>query len=309
MKYNHTCNLCSADNWKEIFKIRDYLTESDQLFSLLRCMNCGLHITYPQPSASEIEQYYPDEYFTYTNQSLRIPQSTFIQKLKRVFGDRYHYFPPPSMTIGNAFEIGCFNGANLIVLQNLGWEVSGIDINKNAIEFAQTKLGLNVRLGDFQQTDIPKNSFDLVQAMMVMEHLYDVKKALEKISIIIKTGGLFIFNVPNHRSVERRIFGKRWFAYDIPRHLFHYDVHSLSKYLEQAGFSIEKVYYQKVPYSIIRSLHDIVKEKYGNSKLGKRIAGWLSNDSRSAFAFFYPFSFVLSLFNTSGRMVIHSRKN
>ncbi|MEJ2196598.1 MAG: class I SAM-dependent methyltransferase [Ignavibacteriaceae bacterium] len=309
MNYNHTCNLCLSDDWKEIFKTRDYITESEKLFSLLRCNNCGLHITYPQPSPSEIAQYYPDEYFSYTNQSLKIPQGTIIRKLKRIFGDRYYYFPPPNMPIGKAFEIGCFNGSHLKALQLLGWEVSGIDINKNAIEFAKEKLGLNVHSGDFQQTDIPKNSFDLVQAMMVMEHLYDVRKALGKISSIVKTGGLFIFNVPNHRSFERKIFGRRWFAYDIPRHLFHYDVRSLSKFLEQSGFSIENVYYQKVPYTIIHSLHYIVKEKFGNSKLGKSIADWLSNDSRSAFVSFYHFSFLQSVFHTSGRMILHARKN
>ena len=308
MNYNHTCNLCLADDWKEIFKTRDQLTQSETEFSLLRCNNCGLYITYPQPSPDELEQYYPDEYFSYTNQSLNIPQGTIFQKLKRIFGDRYYFFPPPKMPKGSAFEIGCFNGSHLMALQNHGWKVWGIDMNKKAIEFAQEKFGLNVSWGDFQKTDIPENSFDLVQAMMVMEHLYDVKKALEKISKFVKTGGLFIFNVPNHGSLERRMFGRSWFAYDIPRHLFHYDLRSLSKYLEQSGFSIETVYYQKVPYTIIHSLKNIVNEKYGNSKLGKRIGGWLSNDSRSAFAIFYPFSLIQALFHTSGSMVIHARK-
>ena len=220
-----------------------------------------------------------------------------------------HYSSIVTLRPGSAFEIGCFNGFHLKELQQLGWEVSGIDINKDAIEFAINELGLNVLLGDFQQTDIPENSYDLVQAMMVMEHLYNVKDALDKISKILKNDGIFIFNVPNHKSIERWIFGKRWFAYDIPRHLFHYDIPSLSKYLEQAGFSIETVYHQKIPFTIMHSLQNIVNEKKWDSKVGRKIADWLSIDSKSAFVLFYPFSFTQALLRASGRIVIHARKN
>jgi len=309
MKYNHTCNLCSADDWKEIFKTRDHLTQSETEFSLLRCDNCGLYISYPQPSPDEISKFYPDKYYCYTEKSLNFPKGYFANKLKRIFGDRYHYFPSPKMPVGSAFEIGCSKGFHLKALQQLGWEVSGIDMYKDAIGYAKNEHGLNVLLGDFQQTDIPENSYDLVQAMMVMEHLYDIKKALEKISNIVKPGGLFIFNVPNHGSMERKIFGKQWFAYEIPRHLFHYDVNSISKFLEQAGFSIEKLYYQKVPLSITTSLQYILKTKYGKYKIGRRIADWFALDSRPAFVIFYPFSFLLALFHSSGSMVIHARKN
>ena len=47
--------------------------------------------------------------------------------------------------------------------------------------------------------------------------------------------------MPNYHSLEAGYYKKYWNGYDVPRHLWHFDFDSFSKFAEDRGFKIKQV--------------------------------------------------------------------
>lgn len=68
---------------------------------------------------------------------------------------------------GNALDLGCGTGTNLITLARNGWQVTGVDFIPKAIRLAEKKCqqaGISARLlvGDVSRLDGLEESFDLI---------------------------------------------------------------------------------------------------------------------------------------------------
>lgn len=91
--------------------------------------------------------------------------------------------------IDTVFEFGCNIGRHLSRLKEWGYQVSGMDINPQFIQFAR-ELGINAHVGS--ETDlyaIADNSFDLVFTNSVLCHMNpeSYKVAMKEIKRIAKT--------------------------------------------------------------------------------------------------------------------------
>ena len=75
---------------------------------------------------------------------------------------------------------------------------AGVDPDGDAINKHRTLS--NVHIGAVEALPFQSNSFDLVTANMVMEHLPDPASALAEISRVLRPGGLFLFHTPNEKG-------------------------------------------------------------------------------------------------------------
>ena len=68
--------------------------------------------------------------------------------------------------------------------------------------------------------------------------------------------GLLLIAVPNLSAPERVFYGKKWAAYDAPRHLYHFQHRSLQSLCNKYKFKIIRKYslYQDTPYNILLSM-------------------------------------------------------
>jgi predicted SAM-dependent methyltransferase len=71
----------------------------------------------------------------------------------------------------------------------------------------------------------------------VLEHLPNPRFALEYAKGLLRPGGMLIIQVPNVSSLQARVFGRRWYGLDVPRHVINYTPKALSLLLEEMGFS------------------------------------------------------------------------
>lgn len=91
-------------------------------------------------------------------------------------------------------EIGCGNGFFLEKISSLGFNVEGVDINKDAISTCKSK-GLNVEAVNV--FDIPK-SYDVVVLFQVLEHMENAKALFDFLTTrLVRPGGHLIIAVPD----------------------------------------------------------------------------------------------------------------
>jgi len=87
--------------------------------------------------------------------------------------------------------------------------LTGLDISEKQLA---RNTGLDAALlGDIQYYPLPEAHFDIVVSWDVMEHLTDVRGALDNLSRALRRDGLLIVKVPNYHSLKGMV--TRWTPY------------------------------------------------------------------------------------------------
>jgi len=147
-------------------------------------------------------------------------------------------------------DVGCGTGANLKMLAAYG-KAEGVDISPQAVDFCHER-GLNsVKLGAIEQLPYESNSFELVTALDVIEHLDDDIAGLREMRRVLRPDGRLLVFVP--------AFMFLWGVQDdVSNHRRRYTLPGLLKAVEEAGFSVEWSSYANIsfflPVLVVRSV-------------------------------------------------------
>jgi 2-polyprenyl-3-methyl-5-hydroxy-6-metoxy-1,4-benzoquinol methylase len=137
---------------------------------------------------------------------------------------------------GAILDIGCSSGAFLGTMKGDSWKLYGIDMEASTAEKARSATGAEVFVGDAAEAPFPPESFDLITAFDLLEHVYQPRPFLAKVQEWLKPGGIFFTMLPNIDSWESRIFGSYWYGLELPRHISHFSPKSLRQVMTSLGF-------------------------------------------------------------------------
>jgi SAM-dependent methyltransferase len=136
-------------------------------------------------------------------------------------------------------DVGCGTGANLEMLQKFG-KAEGVDVSDDALEFCRKK-GLTAHKGLAEKLPFPDESFDVVTALDVVEHLDDDVAGLKEMNRVLKTGGKILIFVP--------AFMWLWGVQDdVSNHRIRYTKRQIVERLNKAGFEIERATYANLTF-------------------------------------------------------------
>lgn len=109
---------------------------------------------------------------------------------------------------GRVLDIGCSAGDFLVPLRAVGTEAHGVDIVSfpGAWDILRDRFDIHCRVHDVDQAPLPfpNGHFDVVTALAVLEHVFDVDRALSEIRRVLAPGGVAVIQVPNLAYVKRR---------------------------------------------------------------------------------------------------------
>jgi len=145
-------------------------------------------------------------------------------------------------------DLGCGNGAIANFLIRKGYNVYGTDASIKGIEIANKINPGHFFVQDFTSDDLPvylkSITFKTVISTEVIEHLYDPKKYVSFIKLILRSGGIIIISTPYHgylKNLALSIFNK-WDDHHTPLweggHIKFWSKKTLSSLLEQNGFKV-----------------------------------------------------------------------
>lgn len=288
------CILCNSNKYTNFLEAKD---PAGKKFNIVKC-NCGLVFMNPRPSADERIDYYPDDYFPYSEKkSIKKPQNRLKSLIKKLIPKGEDLTIVPYRGEGKILDIGCGDGAFLYKLKQLGWETHGIELNKKAADFARNNFGLNIINGDFDNLTLEKNFFDVVNMLNVLEHLPDPLSSLKKVNAILRSDGMVIIRVPNIESFEAKICKEKWAFLDPPHHLYHFSPKTIKDTLNKCGFKIKKNKYDFNDLSGLNGCLEIMgfkKEFIARNRLIRRILKF--------------FNFWFACLHKCGIMVVYATK-
>lgn len=154
-------------------------------------------------------------------------------------------------------DVGCGLGETSKKLTTLG-QVTGIDSSPAAIGLAKKNGLKKAKVMDVTTLSFPKNSFEIVTAFDVLEHVEDDQKAIQEISRVLKPKGIFLLTVPAYNWL--------WSEHDeVLGHKRRYTKSQVEKKLKKAGFTILKLSYIissfLLPIAIFRFCQKVLKKK------------------------------------------------
>ena len=91
----------------------------------------------------------------------------------------------------------------------------------------------------------------LHHAMAQSEHISDPRSEILALSRMLQSNGVLLIAVPNAAGLQARLFGRHWLHLDVPRHLYHFNDHSLASLLKLAGLSPVRRWNQEFEYDLL----------------------------------------------------------
>lgn len=238
------------------------------------CNECNALYLDPRPTEATISKAY-SQYYTHNSTPL-----TFKQKLKSKLRNEHlsHRFNislsprfnlPPlfggvlailesfvvipfgfeqlvSLPKGSLIDVGCGNGATLKLAKELGWSVTGIEIDAEAVRVARNS-GLDVTEGDYRKLAQLTTQFDCIVCSHVVEHVYNPIDMLGLLLSRLKPNGVLLLSMPNSQSHVRQQYSENWRGLEAPRHIAIPSLSWMRGFLSKQGYDVKQM----------QSLHDL----------------------------------------------------
>lgn len=257
LKNISNCPVCNSTDFTPFLTCKDY-TVSQELFNIVSCRACGFKFTNPRPEDSEIGKYYKSEdYVSHTNTKKGLINKlyhtirSFTLKKKLSLVNQY-------VSRGTILDYGCGTGMFLKTCADAGWNTFGFEPDTDARGIA---LGQGLSVDTNKQDVVTKlagSKLDIITLWHVLEHVTDLRPTLQFFSDTLSDKGRLIIAVPNYTSYDAQFYKEYWAGYDVPRHIYHFDIKSISQLLSQFGFQHE----QSLPMKFDSTYVSMLSEKY-----------------------------------------------
>ena len=228
------CPWCKSEDTHPYLEVKD-LFLSQETFAVLQCDHCGLLFTDPRPDAEHIGAYYEsDEYLSHQeNKKGFVPK--IYERVKTINLKNKRKMALQGITSGRSLDIGCGVGDFLRVVKDSGWEVAGIEPSVTAQSIAAKRLGFTP-LAPSEASTLADASFDVITMWHVLEHVDDLHGQVDSLVRLLKPGGRLVIALPNYQSYDATFYQAHWAAWDVPRHLNHFNRDFLVSTLSGFGF-------------------------------------------------------------------------
>ncbi len=263
-RITHThCPVCQSPKIAFALTAKDH-TVSSEFFDIWHCSRCQARFTQNIPDEASIGNYYKsEEYISHSNTQKGVVNKVYhIVRNFTLRQKRNRVQKLSGLQEGSILDIGCGTGEFLNMMQKSSWQVLGLEPDEEARKGASDNYGIKVQ-PSLTLFDLEAEQFDVVSMWHVLEHVHQLHEYLETIHSILKSSGIFLIAVPNYQSLDAEKYQASWAAYDVPRHLYHFEANAMKYLLAQYGFELTKMY--SMPFDAFYV--SLLSEKYKKGKI------------------------------------------
>ena len=194
----------------------------------------------PRPDKDKIGAYYKSEAY-YSHQENKkgfIPK--VYERVKSINLKHKYRLATSGMQLGKLLDIGCGVGDFLHTAEMHGWECIGVEPSEDAKAIAQKRMKGKIIVSE-ELEGFPDGAFDVITMWHVLEHVDDMKWQVAQLQRLVNPSGRVVIAVPNYNSYDGQFYKEHWAAYDVPRHLNHFNRITLSKIFKTSGLELVKM--------------------------------------------------------------------
>ena len=230
------CPVCSSEQFNQVLTCTDYTTTNEE-FVICQCTDCSFRFTNPRPDINNSGKYYQsEEYISHTDSNKGLLNKAYQIARDYMISTKYKSTLKKYKS-KSLVDYGCGTGDFLKYCIDKGHQAIGLEIEESARKIAIDKGCKEVYSPD-RLTNIKPGSVDIITLWHVLEHIHDLLPTIQQFNRILTRNGTIVIAVPNHQSYDARCYGKYWAAYDVPRHLYHFNVASMTRLMNDKGFSL-----------------------------------------------------------------------
>jgi 2-polyprenyl-3-methyl-5-hydroxy-6-metoxy-1,4-benzoquinol methylase len=233
------CAICGSTTATHVYR--------HAWFPVVRCNGCGLVYADEKLSEQDLEPVYSgdcySELYFYTQENIDV----------KIAADSLHEFRRVDKLVpagGRLLDFGCARGSfiRMLMESELGsrWRCEGIDINPDEIAMGQAQ-GMPVRLENLFSTTIPPESYDVITAFAVFDHMHDPRETLRIFRHILKDKGKILVVTTNYDALIFQLgvlaarFSESLFRFFTERvfcksHFYYFNSRTMNRILNDAGF-------------------------------------------------------------------------
>lgn len=253
---NTPCFICSSTKSTVLYELAFPALHYPGEFVIRECAICGLLFNSPRLTEESLYDLYDSDYYFFQRRDSdefgRV-SSIFLRTISLIEKD---------ISEKRVVEVGSAKGYLLALMKQLGWIVQGIEISSSASNYAYTKFSVPTHTGtvDSYSNSNEKNTFPLVLAIDVLEHVPDPISFVQSINKIIQKNGILIIDTPNANSTNLKILKNKWEAF-IPFHIYFFSESNLREILSRMGYSVELCFSynnSKKHFNIKRDIYNLL---------------------------------------------------
>lgn len=212
------CENCGSQN------LEPFTVQPNNIFQ--HCSDCLLYQKQSPPPLEHYEESYHEYY------ARRRGKKIATAKTRLGALTRYLKVKQPKM-----LDVGCSIGATVEAAKQLGWDASGVDVSKVAVEFCRDR-GLDCQAIDDHRLPYADNTFDVLTSWHVIEHVDDVNSTLTEWFRVIKPGGILVLETPDSQCWKARRLGPAYESFWPHDHLYTFTRANMCQFLRRAGFDV-----------------------------------------------------------------------
>lgn len=235
-----SCYLCGSESHrKRPGKVRD-----NEKLEILECSSCGLVFL---SSINHIdESHYQDSGMHGDS----IPDLAEWLNETESDDDRRFQYLKDKLVNKSVLDFGCGVGGFLLKAKKIAKLAEGIELEIRLQEhFNNNNLKVYKSLSELKET---KNSYNIITAFHVVEHLPDPIPILKDLSMLLSKNGELIIEVPSSNDALITEFNSREFSEFTywSQHLYLYNASTFTKLIKKAGLQLNWVkHIQRYPLS------------------------------------------------------------
>jgi len=229
------CMLCGSQMTCYLKYVSSVFTRGEgKQYDLFQCEECELLVTHPLPTETLLSNLYSSAYSYDSHLAIRAEKKLRAKNLLNSVTNEALTSPK------SLIDLGCGNGELVRLASARGIRSLGVDLAA-----PEDTVGEPVFVSSHIHEYLRRyeaGNFDLVVMSHSLEHLSDPQEILRNIRAkVLSQMGQVILVVPNSQAWSARTFKKWWGYWQVPVHLHHFSLKSLSRMALDTGFVVDKV--------------------------------------------------------------------